>query len=265
MEDTSRPRTIHLPTRCPLCKGAVIERTSSASYGAFMWFHCLFCNHWWKFHIEQQPRVNPDGEVTGEVLIVTKRGVTYKLDSVPISAIPEEVANKHLKSKTLQRELEIEKLERDMKRRTLTLRDTQTEEHRLWRVLQEDEDNSQKAAAWSVVYRKTKNLAKEIEHLHSQRKQLDSDEYVFDGLPSGIATTMTDAEGHFTLVIPREGRYVIAARGPRDEFREPEPYWFVSVSLDGEDSKRVTLNNDNVLGAKSATPPNVTPLLSSRR
>ena len=265
MDDISRPQTVHLPTRCPLCKGAVIERTSNASRGAFMWFHCLFCNHWWKFHTDDT-RPNPDGELTGDVFIVTKRGVTYKLDSVPVSAIPEEVALKHLKSKTLQRELEIEKLQRDIESLTSTLQETQADEHRLWRILQEDEDNSQKAAAWSAVYRKAKTVAKEIENLHSQRKQLDSDEYVFDGLPSGIATARTDGDGHFTLVIPREGRYVIAARGPRDAFREPEPYWFVSVSLDGEDAKRLTLSNDNVLGAKSSTtPPSAAPLLSSRR
>lgn len=264
MDDTSRPQTVHLPTRCPLCKGAVIERTSNASHGAFMWFHCLFCNHWWKFHIDDGTRANPDGELTGEVFIVTKRGVTYKLDAVPVTAIPEELAEKHLKSKTLQRELEIDKLQRDIEGLTSTLQVAQAEEHRLWRVLQEDENNSEKAAAWSTVYRKAKYIAKEIETLHAQRKQLDSDDYVFDGLPSGIANARTDADGHFTLVLPREGRYIIAARGPRDAFREPEPYWFVSISLDGEDSKRLILSNDNVLGAKSITP-TVAPLLTSRR
>jgi hypothetical protein len=265
MDDPSRSRSVHLPTRCPLCKGAVIERTSNASSGAFMWFHCLFCNHWWKFRTDES-RANPDGELTGEVFIVTKRGVTYKLDSVPVSAIPEEVATKHLKNKTLQRELEIERLQRDIDTLTSTLQDVQADEHRLWRILQEDESNSQKAATWSAVYKKTKSIPKEIENLHSQRKQLTSDEYFFDGLPSGISMARTDADGQFSLVIPREGRYVIAARGPREAFRDTEPYWFVSVSLEGEPSKRLTLTNDNVLGAaRSATKPPVADVLRSQR
>ncbi len=264
MDDPSRSRSVHLPKRCPLCKGGVIERTSNAPHGSFMWFHCLFCNHWWKFHIDE-PRPNPDGELTGEVFIVTKRGVTYKLDAVPVSAIPEEAATKHLKSKMLQRELEIEKLQRDLESLTSTLQEVQAEEHHLWRILQEDEDNSQKAAAWSVVYKKTKSITKEIESLNSQRKQLSSDEYLFDGLPSGISNTRTNADGQFSLVIPREGRYVIAARGPREEFRDTEPYWFVSVSLDGEVSKRVTLTNDNVIGASSATASRPADVLGSRR
>ena len=250
MHDVSRSRSVHLPKRCPLCKGAVIERTSNGAYGAFMWFHCLFCNHWWKFYVDET-RTNPDGELTGEVFIVTKRGVTYKLDSVPVSAIPEEIAQKHLKSKAMQRDDDVRKLQREIDTLTATLKAAQADEHRLWKILQEDENDTRKGAAWSVVYKKTKALPKEIERLQTQRKQLTSDEYFFDGLPSGIAVTKTDADGQFSLVIPREGRYVITARGPRETFRDTEPYWFVSVTLGGEGSKRLRLTNDNVLGAQS--------------
>jgi hypothetical protein len=264
MLDMSGSGSVRLPTRCPLCKGGVIERTSRAAPGAVMWFHCLFCHHWWKFRIDETP-ANPDGELTGDVFIVTKRGRTYKLAAVRVSAIPEEVARKHLKSKTLQRELELQKLQGDIKLLTSTLQDAQADEHRLWRVLQEDESHSQNATAWSVIYKKTKHLAKEIEILDTQRKRLTSDEYFFDGLPSGISTARTDADGQFTLVLPREGRYVIAAHGPRETFRDAEPYWLVPVSLDGEASKRLTLTNDNVLGAKSSTTPIAAKALRSRR
>ncbi len=250
MHDVSGSRSFHLPKRCPLCKGAAIERTSNVASGAIIWFHCLFCNHWWKFRTDES-RANPEGELTGQVFIVTKRGITYRLASVPVRAIPEEVAKKHLKSKTMQRELEIENRQRDIEGLTSTLQDTQADEHRLWNILQEDESNSQNGAAWSAVYQKTKNITKEIEHLHFQRKQLTSAEYFFDGLPSGVSMAKTDADGRFSLVIPREGRYVIAARGPNETFRDTEPYWFVSVSLDGEPSKCLMLTNDNVLGARS--------------
>ena len=249
MHDVSGSRSFYLPKRCPLCKGAVIERTSTAGSGVLIWFHCLFCNHWWKFRTDET-RVNPDGELTGQVFIVTKRG-TYRLASVPVSAIPEEVAKKHLKSKTVQRELEIENLQRDIEGLSSTLQALQAEEHRLWNILQEDESHSQHGAAWSAVYKKTKDITQKIAHLHSQRKQLTSYEHFFDGLPSGVSMAKTDADGRFSLVIPRDGRYVIAARGPNETFRDTEPYWFVSVSLDGEPSKRLMLTNDNVLGARS--------------
>ena len=249
MHDVAGTRSFSLPKRCPLCKGAVIERTSNSASGTLIWFHCLFCNHWWKFRTDET-RAKPDGELIGQVLIVTKRG-TYRLASVPVSAIPEEVAKKHLKNKTVQRELEIEDLQRDIERLSSTLQDIQAEEHRLWNILKEDETHAQNSTAWSVVYKKTKNITKEIEYLHAQRKQLTCDEYFFDGLPSGISTARTDADGRFSLVIPCDGRYVIAARGPNETFRDTEPYWFVSVSLDGEPSKRVMLTNDNVFSARS--------------
>jgi hypothetical protein len=243
-----RPQTVHLPKRCPICRGAAIERTSNAVSGALIWFHCLFCNHWWKFRTDET-RANPDGELTGQVFIVTKRGITYKLASVPVRAIPEELAKKHLKSKSVQRELELENLQRDIKALITTLQAMQADEHRLWNILQEDESDAQNSTAWSVVYNKTKTITKELTHLHAQRKQLTSDEYFFDGLPSGISMARTDSDGRFSLVIPREGRYVIAARGPSDTYRDAEPFWFVSVSLAGEPSKRLMLTNDNVLGA----------------
>jgi hypothetical protein len=249
MHDISGSRSVHLPKRCPLCKGAVIERTSNVGSGTLIWLHCLFCNHWWKFRTDET-RANPDGELSGQVFIVTKRGITYRLASVPVSAIPEEVAKKHLKSKTVQREFEIENLHRDIEGLTSTLQDTQADEHRLWNILQEDESNSQNSAAWVAVYKKTKKVTKKLEHLHSQLQQVTSDEYFYDGLPSGISRARTDADGRFSLVIPREGRYVIAARGP-NEFRDAEPYWFVSVSLEGEPSKCLMLTNDNVLAARS--------------
>ena len=250
MHDFSGSRSFQLPKRCPLCKGAVIERTSLSASGALMWFHCLFCNHWWKFRTDES-RANPDGELTGQVFIVTKRGITHRLASVRVSAIPEEVAKKHLKSKMVQRESEMEDLQSNLEGLSSTLQDIQAEEHRLWKILKEDESNVQNSTAWSVVYKKTKTITKEIALLHSQRKQLTCDEYFFDGLPSGISMDRTDADGRFALVIPRDGRYVIAARGPNETFRDTEPYWFVSVSLDGEPSKRLVLTNDNVLGARS--------------
>jgi len=244
-------QTRHLPTRCPLCKGAVIERTSSAAHSGFMWFHCLFCNHWWKFRTAET-YVNPEGELTGEIFIVTKNGNTYRLESVVVHAIPEEDARKHVESKKGERELENQTLRRDIDGLLASLEITQAEEDRLWKTLQLDEKNVQKAAAWRVAYNKAKSLTKEVENLQLQQQHLTSAEYFFEELPSGIATTRTDVDGKFSLVIPRQGRFAIVARGPRETFRDTQPDWFVWVSLDGETSKRLVLTNDNVLAAGSS-------------
>ena len=243
MHDVSRPP--RLPTRCRLCKGAVIERTSNAAHTGFTWFHCLFCNHWWKVRTDETI-TNPDGELTGEVFIVTK-GITYTLDSVPVCAIPEDVAKKHLEAKTQEREIESAKLRRALDGLTAALDIAKAEEGGLWKVLQLDDNNSEKAARWRLAYNKTKALSKEVKDLQTERARVTSGEYFFDELPTGISTAKTDGNGRFSLIIPCKGRYVVAARGPRETFRDVEPYWFVWTSLDGDTSKHLVLSNDNVL------------------
>jgi hypothetical protein len=238
----------HLPTRCPLCKGGLIERTSSASHSGYVWMHCLFCNHWWKFHTGDT-YVNQDGELAGEMFIVTNNGITYALDAVTVSAIPEDLAVEHVGKKQRERETESQKLQFEIDGLSAALEIAQAEEGGLWKILQVDETNSQKAAIWRLAYNKTKRIASELEKLQAQMQYLMSSEFFFDGLPSGIAMAKTNAEGRFSLVIPRQGRYAIAACGPRNTFRDAEPEWFVWVSLDGETSKRLALSNANVMGA----------------
>ncbi len=239
------------PTRCPLCKGAVIERTSNSAHGGFWWFHCLFCNHWWKFRNDEEVTTNLDGDLTGEIFIVTKGGITYRLDSIAVIAIPEDAARRHLDSRARHQEIDSKNLQREIDDLTATLKKAKAEEDRLWKILQLDESNSQKAAAWRVAYNEAKKLAKQIEGPRAQQKRVRSGQYFFEDLPSAVSAARTDINGKFTLIIPRKGQFVVAACGPYETFRDTEPYWFVSVSLDGEPSKHLVLSNDNVLDARS--------------
>jgi hypothetical protein len=240
-----------LPTRCPLCKGAVIERQPSPPHGAFIWFHCFFCNHWWKFRLDT-PSANPNWEIAGEVLIVTKGGMRYTPALVTVNAMAESPLKKHLESKRLQAELECQRLNRDIVGLTARLRIAKAEDDRLWEILQRDQSNSRKAEAWSVAYNRTKKVSRQIEELQTQRQYLTSGDYFLDGLPSATSTARTDANGKFTLIIPRAGRYGLVARASRELFKDEETYfWFVWVSSDGEPVKRLTLGNDNIMGAGS--------------
>jgi len=245
--------SLRLPTRCPTCKGAVIQRMPSPSHGLFIWYHCLFCRNMWKFRTEDH-RPNATGELVGEVFVVTKGRVKYKFGSIAVTAIPEDVLKKHLKSKTLQAELESQTLQRDIERLSRILKMAQAEEDRLWAIYQLDEGNARNSDAWLVAYNKTKDIAKEIEALLAERHHRTSGEYFFEGLPSGISKAKTDANGKFTLAIPRRGRYGVVARASRElsKEKEQETYsWVVWATLDGQASKRLVLSNDNTLGAGS--------------
>jgi len=221
------------------------------TYCTFISFYCLFCKHIWKFHIDD-PCANPTGELTGDVFIVTKRRTKYQLGSVAVRAIPEDALKKHLDRKTTQSELERRKLQRDIDRLAALLRMSQAQEDRFWKILKRDESNPRKAEAWSVAYNRCKDISKRIEHAQAQWQHLASREYFFADLPSGVSTAETDADGRFTLAIPRRGRFGLVARATREFFKGKETFfWFVWVTLDGQHSKHLKLSNDNMLGAGS--------------
>ena len=242
--------SVRLPTRCPSCKGALIQRMPGARHG-YISFHCMFCSHIWKVRTDE-PRPTPDGDLLGDLSIVTRGGRKHKLAAVTVSAIPEDSFKKHLASKRLQAERDTEKLEQDIEGLAASLRSAQAEEDRLWKILQRDENNPQKRDAWSVAYDKAKNLPRRIESLKAQRQYVDSGEFYLEGLPPGIATAKTDANGKFSLILPVQGRFGLVASASRELLKGKETYyWFVWVSLDGDPSKRLALNNENVMGAGS--------------
>ena len=239
-----------LPTRCPVCKGALIQRVSGRPHGG-IWFQCFFCHHTWKVRLDG-PRAHPDGELAGDVFVVAADGKRHSLGSVVLNAIPEHALTEHLERKTAQSKVESGKLQREIDALAPILGEAQAEEARLWDIQKRDESNVQKANAWSLVYNKTKNLAGQLADLHAKQEHLTSGEYFFQDIPSPISSAQTDADGKFTLLIPRDGRYGIVARAVRELGEKKETYcWFVWASLNGDPLGRLVLNNDNLVGAGS--------------
>jgi hypothetical protein len=238
-------------TRCPNCKGPLSRRGAGWNTGASAWFYCFFCNHAWKGRLGDG-RANADGELAGDMFVVARRKERHSLRLVVVHAIPEDALKNHLERRTAQRALRSRKLQREIDVLAATLRQAQAEEDRLWNIQKQDESDLQKAKAWSVAYANTKKITQQLEDLHTRRQQLTSAEHFLKDLPAAIATATTDADGTFTLPIPRDGRYGIVARASRALDGEEQTYlWFVWISLDGAPGKRLVLNNDNVVGAGS--------------
>ena len=214
-----------------------------------IWFHCLFCNHNWRFRLEDA-RAVPDGELTGAVFVVTSRSKRKPLGRVVLNAIPEDLLRPHLERKTAQCERERRRLQLEIDTLAKTLEEVRTEEDRLWKIQDQDKDNLRKGNAWSVAFNRMKNMMRQLEELRARRRQLISGEPFFHDLPSAISSAKTRADGKFTLAIPRDGRYGIVARASRERGQEKQIYfWFLWVSLDGAPSKRLVLNEDNIVGA----------------
>ena len=220
------------------------------SHGASSWFYCFFCNHAWKDRLGDA-YANSDGELTGH-MFVERRKERHSLRMVVVHAIPEDALKKHLERSARSAVLRSGKLESEIDALAATLAHARAEEDRLWAIQKQDESNLRKAKAWSVAYTNTKKITGQLEELRTRRQHLTSAEHFLEDLPSAIATTTTNADGTFTLAIPRDGRYGIVARASRALDDEEQTYiWFVWISLDGQLAKRLVLNDDNVVGAGS--------------
>lgn len=92
----------------------------------------------------------------------------------------------------------------------------------------------------------------------SQRKDLtdyESAETYFDDVyfPQGVTSATTDAEGKFTLKLPKPGRYAIAARAERNVINKTEEYyWLVWINADGRATKTIMLSNNNLTDSGSS-------------
>lgn len=174
-----------------------------------------------------------------------------RLASAAVRVIPESVLKKHLDSKTMQVELERRTLRRDIDRLKANLRLLQVEEGWLWKNLKGDQSSDpRKGEAWSAAYNKCKKVSQRLQDLQRQVQHLPSGEYFFADLPSGVSAATTDADGRFTLSIPRRGRYGLIARASREVFNGTETFfWLVWVALDGQPTQHLTLSNDNMLRA----------------
>jgi hypothetical protein len=87
-----------------------------------------------------------------------------------------------------------------------------------------------------------------IEALSEEKDYYRSDAFLFSYLRSPIQIGETDAEGKFTIQVPRTGKWVIAAHGKRMTLNDNVEYyyWLQPVSLGGQQAHVQNLNNNNL-------------------
>ena len=72
--------------------------------------------------------------------------------------------------------------------------------------------------------------------------------YLTDGLPEGKFKAVTDADGKFSMKLPR-GKYAVFATAQRRVFSTTEEYhWLIWVDVTNAATSQVTLSNSNMLG-----------------
>lgn len=210
-----------------------------------------------------------EGELTGEVFIVTKGGQNVRLGLVEVRAIPEGIIRPFIDQKNTISKAESDKLRPEIERAKLEVAEAQEGVEGARRRSDEQFKASLEAIRrgdYSVSRSYSSGADNEVSKLQAKwDKQtqlqglLDKDRYwrsgdfYFADLPAGIATAKTDADGKFTLTLKRKQRVALAARGSRSIGDKTEKYhWLFWFSLEGMKSKRIFLSNDNLITAGSA-------------
>jgi len=205
------------------------------------------------------------GELKGEVFIVTKGAGNLKLGLVEIALIPEAEINTALEKKKPIIGSTLEQLKSDSEKASAEYSSV----HQAYLKANEsylkaekdylesailDEQAKRRAEYWQSEYSKLVKADSEKRSKKDQAdiklKQFPTAEFFFEGLPSGIAKTITNSNGEFLLTLPSKGKFALAARAAR-EVPPEKYYWLIWVSLDGEASKTILLSNHNLITAES--------------
>ena len=164
-----------------------------------------------------------EGDLNGEIFIVTGGGENIRLGLVEVKLIPEDSIQEFIQLKEHELDIVITNINKKIEEYNMIPSPPVT-----WERLIE------------LLMKKT-ILRKEINH---DIYNINSGKYLFDGLPVETVKTKTDADGKFTLRMKRGVRMALAARGRRDALNE-DYYWLIWVSLEGKSNKRIILSNDN--------------------
>ena len=165
-------------------------------------------------------QTHAQGQLDGQVFIATQGGDNIKLGLVEIGVVPIEQFAPWLKQKTAFVDSESERLQASMSTHIKGL---------------EDE--------------------KYYEEVKAKLHLFEADFY-FEDFPKPMLKTSTDADGKFSVTLPRGRKFVLAARAKRNVGKEEEKYaWILYASLDGQRQKSIVLSNDNVTSSFSFVGP----------
>jgi hypothetical protein len=190
-------------------------------------------------------------QVGGDVFIVTKAGINYKLGLVTVSAIPESAVNKHLSRRQEESATAVSKMQTEIDRAKGDWNAALAEEEALYQTRAADWGNSQKKTDWQKASERRSEIGVRRSHLEATQLSFQSGEFFFEGLPQAIASSKTDADGKFSLQLP-SGRFGIAAHSSRKIGDTKESYyWLVWLTVGPRAVKRIMLSNDNMIGQGS--------------
>ncbi len=182
------------------------------------------------------------GTLHGQIFVTTKGGVNVKLGSVTILLYSPDVITPFANKVNLQHAQQMASLRAQI---IVAKADMYNKEAQCLRNVG--------MADLHEAYVTYEQAATTFDTLTSQLQDCTSDTSLFQDLPPPILSTTSDANGEFTLPIPRYGKHVICAQASRQLQSHTEAYyWMISTTMDGDGNKSIVLANNNMADANAA-------------
>lgn len=209
-----------------------------------------------------KPPAPKAADFAGDVFIVTKGGQNIKLGLVQVHVFPESAFSEFLNSKKKTAELEKAKLKPAYDAAVTAFEEAgaahQTalakQEVALQRTIANVQNERLSKEFSAAVDRRFQTMealrvaAQRLKAMATEYSHWGTCEYLFQGLPTPVATAKTDADGRFSLHLPFATRYGVVAQGQRQVASEAEHYcWAVWVPFEHAPASRFFLSNDNLI------------------
>lgn len=193
-------------------------------------------------------------KITGQVFVVTQGKDNIKLALVAVGAIPQKEFDQYLKAKQ-SKKLEQQKLlspKYEQAKSRLLNSERGLESMDVMKKTNHYVPIKRQKADMDFVdglITKFEAVRTECKAVIAEYESFDKTEFLFDGLPRVSAIAKTDADGKFTLSLPK-GKYVLTANSSRKVAGSLEAYyWFIFVDSSSADQP-IILSNDNLLETK---------------
>jgi hypothetical protein len=198
-----------------------------------------------------------NGTITGQVFIVTKAADNVRLGLVKIMLFPEEAItnyvadrNKQINDDRPDFDKQIADFDKSILEMKENLEKIKATEEKL-RTLGTDVSPINRPGIQSVEGF-IALLEQQRESKLEAKQNWPASSHYFKDLPTSLSSTRTDADGKFSLQIPKSGRFAIAAHASRKTYSANEEYyWMVWVSLNGRESTNIILGNQNLMSSGS--------------
>ncbi len=246
----------------------MMRRTTAL--GATLLALCALC-------VTCKARKPTEGDLVGDIFIVTRGGQNYKMGLVSVLLFDEDTFSRLMTAKTSKRSEERAKLRPAYDAAMQALRDANREEqlaqaaqeaaHK--KVMANLRDDLHDWGGFQKMLAKDESLQKQwyaligvagkkemavsaarhdLDHVASEYSYCDTCDFLLRDLPHPRATTKSDADGHFVVRLQFARRYGLLARAQRQVIDEVEDYcWALWIAFGQPQRTRLFLSNDNLV------------------